>query len=144
MSSTAWSSELADDGFVEDVVARWRAVGRVSDDELVAEYQAAWLVASASLAEGWGMMLTEAGACSTPAVATDIPGHRDAVIDGVTGRLVAEPALLGPAIEALLHDADERNRLGSAAVARAEELSLSTVAAQHLDLLCDTIERERR
>lgn len=31
--STAWSSELADDGFVEEVVARWRAVGRVSDDE---------------------------------------------------------------------------------------------------------------
>ncbi len=61
--------------------------GRLSHEELVAEYQRAWLVSSASLAEGWGLTLTEAAACGTPAVATDVSGHRSSVIDGVTGVL---------------------------------------------------------
>ena len=41
----------------------------------------AWVVISASHAEGWGMSLTEGAACATPAVATDIAGHREAVVD---------------------------------------------------------------
>ena len=46
---------------------------------------AAWVVASSSVREGWGMTLTEAAACGTPAVATRIAGHVDAVDDGVSG-----------------------------------------------------------
>jgi len=61
--------------------------GRISDDDLVDTYRRARLVASASISEGWGMTLTEAAACATPAVATDIAGHRDAVIDGRSGLL---------------------------------------------------------
>ena len=53
--------------------------GHLSDDELVALYRSAWVLASASVAEGWGMTITEAAACGTPAVVTDIGGHRDAV-----------------------------------------------------------------
>ena len=45
-------------------------------------YRAAWVVASASAREGWGMTITEAAACGTPAVATRIAGHTDAVVDG--------------------------------------------------------------
>ena len=56
--------------------------GRLGDDELLDWYRRAWVVASTSLREGWGMTLTEAAACGTPAVATDIAGHRDAVVDG--------------------------------------------------------------
>ena len=37
--------------------------GRLSHEDLVALYQRAWLVTSASLAEGWGLTLTEAAAC---------------------------------------------------------------------------------
>ena len=55
---------------------RVRFAGRVSDDELVDLYRRAWVVASASAREGWGMTLTEAAACGTPAVATRIAGHR--------------------------------------------------------------------
>ena len=57
--------------------------GHVADDEVVALYRSAWVVASASVAEGWGMTITEAAACGTPAVVTDIGGHRDAVVQGV-------------------------------------------------------------
>ena len=59
---------------------------------LLDEYRRAWVVASASLAEGWGLTLTEAAACGTPAVATDIRGHRCSVVDGGTGLLAAARA----------------------------------------------------
>ena len=59
--------------------------GRVPDAELVELLQQAWVVASSSAVEGWGMTLTEAAACGTPSVATRTTGHLDAVVDGVTG-----------------------------------------------------------
>jgi glycosyltransferase involved in cell wall biosynthesis len=40
--------------------------------------------------EGFGIAALEAGACGLPVIAAGIQGIRDAVIDGVTGRLVAE------------------------------------------------------
>lgn len=61
--------------------------GRLSPELLLQAYQRARVVASASISEGWGMTLTEGAACGTPAVATDIPGHRDAVIHGQSGLL---------------------------------------------------------
>ncbi len=62
--------------------------GRVSDAALVELYRRAWLLVSTSAREGWGMTLTEAGACGTPTVATRIAGHEDALVDGVSGVLV--------------------------------------------------------
>ena len=41
--------------------------------------RSAWVIASASSDEGWGLSLTEAAACGTPAVATRIAGHVDSV-----------------------------------------------------------------
>ncbi len=55
------------------------------EDELVTLYRRAWVVASTSAHEGWGMTLTEAAACGTPSVATAIPGHVDAVLHGSRG-----------------------------------------------------------
>ena len=59
--------------------------GFVDDDALLDLYRSAWVVASSSLREGWGMTVTEAGACGTPSVATRIGGHEDAVVDGTSG-----------------------------------------------------------
>ena len=39
--------------------------------------------------EGWGLVVTEANAMGTPAMAYDVPGLQDSVINGVTGKLVA-------------------------------------------------------
>lgn len=115
---------------------RWVQLrGRVDESELVRAYQRAWLVVSASYAEGWGMSLTEGAACATPAVATDIAGHRGAVIDGETGLLVADPDRLAAAIIDLLRDTGRRERLGEAAVRHARSLSWDAVAARHLQLL---------
>lgn len=97
-------------------------VGYVEREHLRDEYSAAWVVASASVAEGWGLALTEAAACGTPAVATDIPGHRSSVIDGVTG-LLASPDTLGDRLADVLTAPELRPRLAAAALARARALT---------------------
>ena len=94
----------------------------VSRPRLRDHYREAWVVASASLAEGWGLSLTEAAACGTPAVATDIRGHRSSVLDGRTGVLVP-PARLGRALADVLSDARWRAELAEAALARARALT---------------------
>ncbi len=122
--------------------AEWvRLRGRVTDDELLAAYQAAWLVVSASYAEGWGMSLTEGGACGTPCVATDIAGHRGAAIDGVTGTLVDDPAAMGTTIADLLTDDARRARMGRAALDHAAGLSWTAVAARQAARLAEACER---
>ena len=84
--------------------------GYVTDEELVELYQQAWLVTSASTAEGWGMTLTEAAACGTPAVATNIAGHRDSVADGKSGVLVDSSRGMVTEITRLLGDDEARAR----------------------------------
>lgn len=96
--------------------------GHLSHGELIALYQRAWVVSSASLAEGWGLTLTEAAACGTPAVATDINGHRSSVVDGVTG-VLAPLDRLGDALADVLLDHQRRDELGRAALARARTLT---------------------
>jgi glycosyltransferase involved in cell wall biosynthesis len=116
-------------------------LGRVSRKQLRDEYRRAWLVGSASLAEGWGLSLTEGAACGTPAVATDISGHRCSVVDGVTGVLAPDDRL-GQALAAVLGDDDRRRRLAAAAAARARTLTWEASARGALAVL-DRAVRER-
>ena len=101
--------------------------GRLERTALVDHYRRSWLVVSGSLAEGWGLSLSEAAACGTAAVATDIRGHRSSVAHGVTGVLVAEPEL-GTAIADALLDHDRRGRLARAAHDRAIALTWDATA----------------
>jgi glycosyltransferase involved in cell wall biosynthesis len=115
-----------------------RFLGQVSSDELVELYRRAWVVSSASLAEGWGLTLTEAAACRTPAVATDIRGHRSSVVDGVTGVLAPLERLGDALADALLDDA-RRDELGRAALDRARTLTWDATAAGVLGVLHERV-----
>ncbi len=116
--------------------------GRLTDDQLVACYRRAWVVASTSLREGWGMTLTEAAACGTPAVATDIAGHRDAVIDGRTGLLTADTADdVAGALADVLIDGDLRARLGRGALERARWFTWEATARATLEALASEVRR---
>ncbi len=112
-------------------------LGRVSDDQLVDIYRSAWAVASASVREGWGMTLTEAAACGTPAVATRIPGHLDAVTDGVSGLLVDDDGDLARNLARVATDADLRQRLSEGAIAHAARFTWNNTAMQVLETLAD-------
>lgn len=89
-------------------LAQWKEEGSVRF--LGHRNDVAQLLRDASLAvlpswsEGVPRFLLEAAASGVPAVATDIPGCRIAVLDGETGRLVPPkaPAILADAIEGLL------------------------------------------
>ena len=111
--------------------------GRVDDAELVSWYRRAWVVASSSQREGWGMTLTEAAACGTPAVATAIAGHTDAVLDGESGLLVENLWDLSGALGRVLGDEVLRSRLSKGALARARWFTWDATARRALEALAD-------
>ncbi len=108
-----------------------------TDDELVDALRSAWVIASASTDEGWGLSLTEAAACGTPAVATRIAGHVDSVHDGTTGLLVGSDTEMARALEAILTDTALRDRLGGGARRWAETLTWDHVALEVLRAIAE-------
>ena len=124
--------------------------GYLSDAELIDLYRQAWVVASASAREGWGMTLTEAAACGTPAVATRIAGHEDAVVDGVSGVLApvdgdsgAVEANLAEAFVDVLGDPRRLAQLRQGALARAAALTWGQTATQVMRILAAEVSRRR-
>jgi glycosyltransferase involved in cell wall biosynthesis len=109
--------------------------GYVPDDELISLYRQAWVVASTSLREGWGMTVTEAGACGTPSVVTRISGHEDAVVHGRSGFLVDDQDGLVAALDATLADEVARKRLGIGAQEHAEQFTWDATARATLAVL---------
>lgn len=74
------------------------------------------LVVLPSYREGFGMSLLEGAAMALPVIGTDIPGCRDALVDGVTGTLVPahDSVELERAVARYLRDPELRRRHGSA------------------------------
>jgi glycosyltransferase involved in cell wall biosynthesis len=133
---------------LEDKAARiagpWlRFAGRVDDDELVDWYRSAWVVASASRREGFGLTLTEAAACGTPVVASRIPGHVDALADGRSGLLADSTADLADKLAQVLNDEVLRRRLSTGALDHAARFTWEESAATLLEALCDESDRPR-
>jgi glycosyltransferase involved in cell wall biosynthesis len=117
--------------------------GRVDREELRDHYRRSWIVASASLAEGWGLALTEAAGCGTPAVATDISGHRCSVLHDRTG-ILAPLESLGDAIADVLTNDELRARLTVGAESRARTLTWDALAVGVLEPLHAQVVRPRR
>ena len=113
-----------------------RALGKVSEEQKLAELAGADLLCAPSLGgESFGMILTEAFAAATPVLASDIPGYRDVVRDGVDGQLVTagDPLALAEALRRLALDAPRRELMAAAARERAERFAWPHVAAEVLD-----------
>jgi glycosyltransferase involved in cell wall biosynthesis len=119
--------------------------GYMDDRQLLDVYRRAWALASTSQREGWGMTISEAGACGTPAVVSRIAGHIDAVDDTVSGLLAdvtsgrggAPATTFARTLAAVITDPVLRARLGRGARRRALELSWEATAAGALDALVD-------
>lgn len=73
--------------------------------------------------EGLPRILLEAAACAVPAVASDVAGCREVVVDGKTGRLVppSDPQALLDALHALIATPALRAEMGRQARKRVEE-----------------------
>jgi phosphatidylinositol alpha-mannosyltransferase len=120
------------------------ALGFVREGERTRELRAAKAFVAPSLGgESFGMVLTEAFACATPVVASDISGYRD-VMTPETGLLVPpddERALAG-AVVRLLADEPLRQKLGAAARQRARHYSWEDIARRLLSIYESLAERE--
>ncbi len=63
-------------------------MGFVTEQQKIDMLRQVHVVANPSSKEGWGVTVIEANACGTPVVASNVPGLRDAILDGETGLLV--------------------------------------------------------
>ena len=100
-----------------------RFLGPVDQEDLRALYRGARVVAVPSRWEGLPLVCLEAMASGRAVVATRVDGIPDAVVDGETGLLVPpdDPVALARALEALLDDRAQADRLGTAGARRVRE-----------------------
>jgi len=106
-----------------------RFLGRVSASRKHQEMADAHMILLASVREGWGLVVTEANAYSTPAVAYDVPGLRDSVVHEETGLLVSRsPRALADGMSRLWSDRELYRRLSAAARIWSETFSFDDMA----------------
>jgi glycosyltransferase involved in cell wall biosynthesis len=117
-------------------------MGFVSEEEKIAMLQRAHVVVNPSSKEGWGVTVIEANACGTPVIASDVPGLRDAVVDGETGYLVPFGDVEACARRTLevLQDDVLRRRLSEAAIAHAKTFNWDDSAEAVLRIIEQVIQ----
>lgn len=118
-------------------LAAWTAEGVIEApghaDDMALEMSRATIVALPSYREGLPKALLEAASVGRPIVATDVPGCREVVHDGINGLLVPprDPVALAHALERLLADAGMRARMGEAGRALVlRDFSVARIAAE--------------
>ncbi len=105
-------------------------LGELSDADLVAQYQQAWVFCLPSDYEGFGIPYAEALACGLPVVATPNVGARYVLDEGAAGVIAPLPEI-GRVLRDLLRSADDRQRLSVAAADRTRLFALDVVAQSY-------------
>ncbi len=103
------------------------------------------IVALPSYREGFPKTLIDAAAAGRAAVATDVPGCRDAIVEGVTGLLckVRSAESLADTLATLLTDPERIRAMGVAARAHAEShFDIRQVEQAHLKIYKDLVSRK--
>jgi len=133
--------DLVGEGYLQATIKAKHYAG-VSVHGFVEEAVKACLLSEADLLllpgtrEGWGIVAMEAASYGVPVIAYDIPGLRDAVLDGKTGLVVSpNPGALGSASLSLLQHVDRWRQLSEAAQRRAREFTWDRSAHELLSSL---------
>jgi glycosyltransferase involved in cell wall biosynthesis len=95
------------------------------------------IVALPSYREGFPKTIIDASAAGRASVTSDVPGCRDAIVDGVTGLLcpAGDGAALADRIDSLILDRDRCIAMGKAARKHAEaHFDIREVTARHLEI----------
>jgi glycosyltransferase involved in cell wall biosynthesis len=126
--SVANLTAISDEGVVE-----WRP----HTNDIASALAAAHIVALPSYREGFPKTLVDAAAAGRATVTTNVPGCRDAIIDGETGLLceVRNAGSLANRLEQLIRDPAAVRRMGIAARAHAEQhFGIEQVVRSHLEI----------
>jgi glycosyltransferase involved in cell wall biosynthesis len=96
--------------------------------------------------EGLPKSALEAAACGKPLVTTDVPGCREAVVDGETGFLVPprDAPALAAALKKLIDDPALRARMGAAGRERTEQNFADAVVCEKTLLVYEALMQSRR
>jgi len=122
-------------------------IGYVPPKELPRYYRTATLCCVPSTGfESFGIVLLEAMAAGVPLVASDIPGYREVVSDGVEGVLVppANIDALASAIIGLLNAPDRRHAMAKRGQMKARQYNWDRIAQQVMDYYEVLLEQRRR
>jgi phosphatidylinositol alpha-mannosyltransferase len=114
----------AEEGNVKHGGVTW--LGRIPASLVPAAYRSGRVMVSPALGwESFGIVLVEAMASGLPVVASDIPGYRAVLEDGVQGVLVppGDSGALASALLALIDDEAKLKSMAAAAIGRAGEFS---------------------
>lgn len=133
-------------------VEAWEREGVIEylgySDDTVSIYGDADCVVLPSYREGMPRTLLEAASMGLPAITTDVPGCRQAVVDGETGFLckVRDAAALAEAMRRmLLLTVEQRARMGSVARKRiVREFDEKIVVERYLDVVKEILGEPRR
>ena len=111
------------DDLAADLPPSTELLGRVTDEERRSLMEAAWFLVQPSRLEGWGLVVMEAAAASTPTLGFWAPGTSDAVVHGESGILVHTEAELVEEWVRLAQDPLARQMLSKGAEERARHFS---------------------
>jgi D-inositol-3-phosphate glycosyltransferase len=120
-----------------------RFMGACSQAQLPLFYNAADVVTMPSHYESFGMAALEGLACGRPVVATSAGGPAHIVEHGISGLLTPpdDHVALTTQLERLLADEALSERMGAAALARAQHFGWSAVAANILNIYHETLDQ---
>jgi len=110
----------------------------ITSTELASLYRRAWIYASPSSYEGFGLPYVEAMASGTPVMASPNPGSREILDDGRYGLLLKDDDF-PQAIGDLLGDIDARKTWAELGLRRAQGYSLETMLSRYETLIGELV-----
>jgi glycosyltransferase involved in cell wall biosynthesis len=94
-------------------------IDKKAGDPKVQLMQEAWCLLLPAVKEGWGMVVTEAAACGTPAIVSNVTGLRDSVVHNTSGLILSAnptPSEMATAMNTLIENQQLRQKLSTGAI----------------------------
>lgn len=112
--------------------------GRLPEAEKLRLMSRAHAILVPGVREGWGLIVTEANACGTPAIAYDVPGLRDSVQNSINGIIVEpRPEKMAEEMINLVSNNELLEKLSIGALEHSRQFSWDKSSKEMLDILLE-------